>query len=339
MILYTPPAVAKKIPVIDLARAFSPELADRRAVASEIHKACRETGFFYVSNHRVPATLVANEFDSARAFFALPIEAKLALHMRNSRSTAGYEPIEGQRLDSQDANAEIAPPDLKESFYSCTDLPEEHPFVREGLRAYGGNQWPSALPGFGAQQLAYAGAMRALGDRLLALIALSLELPESFFARFFELPASTLRLIRYPPHPEAARANQLGAGAHTDWGGITLLAQDDLGGLEVRNAADEWIQATPIADTFVINLGDLMQRWTNDFYRSNMHRVKNNAKSADRYSIPFFYSPRHDARIECMPTCTDTAHPPRYATVSAREHVDEMFRRSYGYAPGQSKAA
>jgi len=181
--------------------------------------------------------------------------------------------------------------------------------------------------------LAYQAAVRSLGDRVLAMLALSLELPEDYFVPFYDMPGTTLRLLRYPPHPQAALANQLGAGAHTDWGGVTMLAQDDLGGLEVRNVADEWIQAVPIPGTFVINLGDLMQRWTNGLYRSNMHRVKNNSSTRDRYSIPFFYSPRPDSRIECLPTCTDAEHPPQFEACTAAEHTYEMFRRSYGYSP------
>jgi isopenicillin N synthase-like dioxygenase len=170
-------------------------------------------------------------------------------------------------------------------------------------------------------------------DRLLALIALSLELPEDWFCAYYDLPVTTLRLLKYPPQPASAAANQLGAGAHTDWGGITLLAQDSSGGLEVRNAAGDWIEATPIPGTLVINLGDLMSRWTNGLYNSNMHRVKNNKSGADRYSIPYFYGPRPDAVIEPMPTCLSADNPPRFATCTAAEHVNEMFRRSYGYAP------
>jgi isopenicillin N synthase-like dioxygenase len=116
-----------------------------------------------------------------------------------------------------------------------------------------------------------------------------------------------------------------------------VLAQDDLGGLEVRNVENDWIRATPIPDTFVINLGDLMQRWTNGLYRSNMHRVKNNSSTRDRYSIPFFYSPRPDSRIECLPTCSDAANPPQFAPCTAAEHTYEMFRRSYGFGPSASQ--
>jgi isopenicillin N synthase-like dioxygenase len=333
MIVYTPPKAVTSIPVVDLAGSFSGDAEARRKVAWEIHKACRETGFFYVSNHRVPDALVAAQFEWAARFFALPLAEKMALDMKHSKSHSGYEPIGGQWLDSQDATSEVAPPDLKESFYAGNELPDDHPFAREGRRGFGHNQWPASLPGFRTQMLEYQTAMRELGDRLLALIALSLDLPEDYFVPMYDLPITTLRIIKYPPHPGDAKANQLGAGAHTDWGGITLLAQDASGGLEVQNVAGEWIEATPIPGTFVINLGDLMARWTNGLYKSTMHRVKNVKSGHDRYSVPFFFSPRPTALIECLPTCTDGEHPPLYETVTASDHLNEMFRRSYGYAP------
>ena len=328
MIVYTPPSVAKSIPVIDLRG---------KDVPRQIHQACRETGFFYVANHGVPPALIDAQFECARRFFAMPQEQKLALHMKKSPSTAGYEPIGGQILDSQDADAEKAPPDLKESFYIAMELPDEHPWARKRIRSFGHNQWPAALAGFREQTLAYQAAVRSLGDRVLAMLALSLELTGDFFAPYYDMPGTTLRLLRYPPHPRAALANQLGAGAHTDWGGITLLVQDGLGGLEVRNVENQWIQATPVPGTFVVNLGDLMQRWTNGLYRSNMHRVRNNSSTRDRYSIPFFYSPRPDSRIECMATCCDAQHPPKFAPCTAAEHTYEMFQRSYGFAPSASQ--
>jgi isopenicillin N synthase-like dioxygenase len=328
MIVYTPAQPAKTIPVVDLLGSKA---------AWEVHKACREIGFFYVANHGVPQALIDAQFDCSRRFYALPAEQKLAIHMKKSPSTAGYEPVGGQILDSQDPTAEKAPPDLKESFYCAMELPDEHPWAQKRIRGFGHNQWPRGLPGFREQTLEYQAAMRSLGNRVLAVLARSLELPANHIEPFYDMPGTTLRLLRYPPHPQAALANQLGAGAHTDWGGITLLAQDGLGGLEVRNVNDEWIQATPVAGTFVVNLGDLMQRWTNGLYRSNMHRVRNNSSSRDRYSIAFFYSPRPDSRIECLPTCTDAANPPKFAPCTASEHTYEMFKRSYGFAPSASK--
>jgi len=338
MVPYTPPAVVRAIPVIDLGPSFSHVPEERRRVAWEMHKACRETGFFLVSNHAVPTVLVDSQFEFSRRFFALPLVARQALHMANSPTRAGYEPVGGQTLASD------TPPDLKESFYVNQDLPDDHPYVKAALRAYGGNQWPD-LPGFCAQMLDYYAAMDRLARHLMRLLALSLELDEAHFEQYFACPSATLRLIKYPPHPAAASANQLGAGAHTDWGGVTILAQDDIGGLEVENTAGEWIDAPPVPGTFVINLGDMIKRWTNGIYRSNMHRVLNNKTAGrDRYSIPFFYSPDHEARIECLPSCTDADRPPRFPPCTAGEHLDEMFRRSYGdmrggKPPNQKEAA
>jgi isopenicillin N synthase-like dioxygenase len=331
MLIYTPPQRLKSIPVIDLLASFAPGTRDEAAAA--IHRACRETGFFYVSGHRIADSLVRDQFDWARRFFDLPADDKLKLHMKRSPTTAGYEPIGGQRLDSQDADTEVAPPDLKESFYSGMELPDTHPYVARRVRGFGHNQWPAQLPEFRVQMLAYREAVTRLGDHLLSLLALSLDLDAGWFAPHFDMPVGTLRLIKYPPQPGEAAANQIGAGAHTDWGGITILAQDAAGGLEVRTAAGDWIEAPPLPGTFVINLGDLMARWTNGIYNSNMHRVNNNRSGRDRYSVPFFYGPRPDAVIEPIPSCVDAGHPRRFAVCTAAEHMREMFERSYGYAP------
>jgi isopenicillin N synthase-like dioxygenase len=331
MHIYTPPEIPASIPVVDL--ETSPD-----AAATAIHRACRETGFFYIANHGVPSGLVEAQFDWARRFFSLPLEEKQTLHMSRSPSAAGYEPIGGQRLDSQDAGADSAPPDLKESYYCATELASDHPLARKRIRGFGHNQWPANLPGFREQMLRYHAAMSALGNRLLSLIALSLELPENWFTPQYDTPLAMLRLIRYPPQPGSAEFNQIGAGAHTDWGDVTILAQDMIGGLEVQNASGHWIEAAPIHGAFVINIGDLMARRTNGIYNSNMHRVKNNRSKSDRYSIPFFYSPRPDVLIEPMPGCVDASLPRLYANCTAAGHMREMFRRSYGYDPAGSGA-
>lgn len=340
MVLYTPPQPARAVPVIDMSPSFgfaggdAPEDACA-SIAWDIHKACRDTGFFYVTGHGVPAALVAGQFDWARRFFALPLPAKMALHMSHSPTFAGYEPVAGQTLDAD------SPPDLKEGYYYSADLPDDDPYLRDRIRGYGGNLWPADVPGFDAaaftaQMRAYYAALRGLGDRLLRLLARSLGLPAGFFAPMYRRPQAVVRLLHYPPHPAAAHANQLGAGAHTDWGGITLLAQDDAGGLEVMNMAGDWIVAPPLPDTFVVNLGDLVQRWSNDRYRSNMHRVLNQggAGGRDRYSVPFFYTPDHHARIECLPGCSDVGDPPHYPPCTAGEHMTEMFNRTYGRKAG-----
>jgi len=329
MLLYAAPAVPTSVPVIDIGDTSD---AGRRRAADDIHKACREIGFFTITNHGVPAKLIAAQFAAAKAFFDLPLDQRMAIHMKNSPATAGYEPIGGQVLDSQDDSTEQAPPDLKESFYCGLELAADHPLSLRPSRCFGHNQWP-ALPGFREQNLAYYDALSELSARLMHLLALSLDLPENWFDRFHNPAAANLRMIKYPPHPANAAFNQIGAGAHTDWGGVTILAQDDVGGLEVQTADGAWVEARPIADTFVINLGDLMARWTNGIYASNLHRVKNNSSGRDRYSIPYFYGPFPTSVIEAIPTCVDAAHPRLYAACTADDHMLEMFRRSYGYAP------
>ena len=332
MIIYTPPKPATSIPVVDLAGTSQPDSTARDRAAAAIHKACRETGFFYIANHGVPESLVAGQFAAAKTFFDLPLPAKMKLHMKLSPTTSGYEPMGGQSLDSQDATSEKAPPDLKESFYCGADLPDDHPLAQKKWRGLGHNQWPD-LAGFRAQTVAYHTAMCKLGDNVLSLIARSLEMPDDWFVPYYEGSGAMLRFIKYPPHPAKTAFNQIGAGAHTDWGGITILAQDASGGLEVQTVAGDWLPGTPIPGTFVINISDLMARWTNGIYNSNMHRVKNNLSGGTRYSLPFFYSPRHDAVIDAIPTCVTPEHPRLYPPCTCAEHMMEMFRRSYGYAP------
>ena len=321
MKLYAPPQAATVIPVIDMS-------GHGATVAGAIGKACREIGFFYIAGHDVAEELIARQFAAVRAALDLPLAEKQALHMKNSPASAGFEPIGAQILDSQEDGGDLAPVDLKESFYCTTNLPAERP--RAPARSPGHNQWPD-IPGFREQTLAYGDALQQLGDRLLELIALSLDLPADWFAPYYTGADAKLRMLRYPPQRADAEFNQIGAGAHTDWGGITLLAQDRLGGLEVCDVNGTWVAADPVPGTFVINLGDLMMRWTNGRYASNFHRVRNNHHAVDRYSLPFFYSPRSDAVIEPIPSCVDAENPRRFATCTAGEHVREMFRRSYGY--------
>ena len=330
MHLNVSPEIADRIPVIDLSDIGS--TAGLRFAADRVNEACLGSGFFYVSGHGVAEDFVDRQFAYARRFFDLPLEQKLAIHMRNSPSTAGYEPMGAQILDSQDPTSEKAPPDLKETFYCCLDLPQDHPLSVRKLRGYGHNQWPEAVPGFAEQMIAYYAAMSELGDRILSVIAVSLDLEPGWFKPYFSPASATQRLIHYPPQSEGAVFNQIGAGAHTDWGGITLLAQDTTGGLEVRTRDGRWVEATPIPQTFVVNLGDLMARWTNGVYRSNLHRVKNVSSQRHRYSVPFFYSPSPDSVIEPVPSCLRASPERKFETCTAADHMREMFQRSYGYA-------
>jgi isopenicillin N synthase-like dioxygenase len=321
MIIYTPPTDARDIPVIDLAPTWSSDLSTRKAVAWDIHKACRDTGFFYVKNHGVPEAVMAEQLASARRFFALPLEEKLKLDMARNRGPSGYEPMKLQTLDPG------SPPDLKEGFQFHREVDPE----TSGDRGYrGGNLWPENLPGFRAQMETYHAAVMQLGIRLMGCLALSLDLPEDYFAPGLEDLMCSVRLLHYPPQGADSDRNQLGAGAHTDWGSITMLLQDDCGGLEVRHASGEWMRATPVPGALIVNLGDMVRRWTNDIYHSTMHRVLNNVANRDRYSVAAFFNPNYNYRVTCLPTCLTEGVTPLYAPCTVGEHIKEMFERTYG---------
>lgn len=305
MIRYTPPEDAVEIPVVDYAGAFSPDSADRRRVADAIGAACRQTGFFYVSNHGLPPGTAGRLLEAGRRFFALPLAKKAAVVEPHGRGRRGYEPMAAQALDDG------SPPDLKEAVMFGSDS----------------QVWP-ALPGFEAELRAYMAAMAALGQRLAGSLALSLALPEDYFAAALARPNVTTRLLRYPPHPAAAEVNQLGSGAHTDWGLLTLLLQDAIGGLEVRTVDGRWIRAVPVPDTLVVNLGDMVPHLTGGLYRSNFHRVLNNAAGEDRYSVATFFNPAGDVAFDCVPSCRPAGWVPSPRTVD--EHVRARIARTYG---------
>ena len=298
------------------------------AAAREVDAACRAHGFFYVAGHGVPDDVIAAAFTAAKHFFALDDAVKTRWHIDHSGIKRGFDPIGWQVLDPG------APADIKESFYLGVDRDASDPLVCAGTPNHGPNQWPdeAVAPGFRAAVQAYDTAVRALSLRLMRLIALGLGLRADHFERFMRDPMPVLRLLHYPPQPAAAEPGQIGCGAHTDWGGITLLAQDDAGGLQVQALSGEWLEAAPVEGSFVVNLGDLMARWTNDRYRSTLHRVVNRAGAAraarHRYSIAYFFDIDYHAEVRALPGCFDAANPPRYAPITAGEHVVEMYRRT-----------
>ncbi|WP_278534732.1 isopenicillin N synthase family dioxygenase [Delftia acidovorans] len=320
MIIYTPASAAKFIPLIDLTGSFSEDFADKKAVAWEIHKACRETGFFYIKNHGIPEGMIQAQLECARQFFSLPQEDKIKLNVAHSPSMRGYEPMAIQALDDGSR------PDFKEGFMAGID----------GLQAYTTNgefnslnQWPKSNPEIRVQVEAYIQAMTGLGKHLLGMLALSLELPEGYFSDGLDNPMITTRLLHYPPQPRVGDGNQIGAGAHTDWGMITMLLQDDVGGLEVRNADGEWIRAPHIPNTFIINLGDMVPVLTRGIYRSNMHRVLNLNPERHRYSVPTFFDPSYHYRIKPL-AHFEGAQEFSQEERTVGEHIAKMYAKTYG---------
>lgn len=312
------------LPLIDLAGLLSNDPAQRLAVARAIGQACRDTGFFYIYNHGIDPALQDEVFAQSKQLFDQPTAAKQALNKAASPANRGYEPLRGQRLEAG------APADLKEGFYIGVELPETDPRVVAGRFNHGPNQWPASLPTFRPVMERYRDAMEALAGRLMGAIALSLDLPEPYFADFCTNSMSTLRLLHYPPQPADAQAGEKGCGAHTDFGGLTLLLQDDNPGLQVWDQrSQDWIQANPLPGTYVVNLGDMIARWTNERYRSTLHRVVN-LSGKERYSVPFFFSGNPDHVVACLPTCLEPGQTPLHPAVSVEEHHREMYRRTYG---------
>jgi isopenicillin N synthase-like dioxygenase len=311
------------LPVIDISGLSSAKLSDREAVGSKLRAACLHNGFFFISNHGVSEALVADVFSEAAAFFDLSPAQKAEVDKSRSKANRGYEQLQGQTLEPG------APPDLKEGYYIGPEHAADDPRVIAGMFNHGANQWPATRPRFKPVMQSYLDVMLDLSARMMGGIALSLELPEDYFADYCKDAMATVRLLHYPPQPAHGDPAQKGAGAHTDFGGLTLLRQGDVGGLQVWDQeSGGWIHADPIPGTFVINLGDMIARWTNNRYRSTLHRVVNSS-GKERYSVPFFYTGNYAHKVECIPTCLSPGEQPKYAPITVEEHMREMYRRTY----------
>ena len=313
------------IPVIDIAGVDinKPESeATKRAVA-ELRKAAMHSGFFYVKNHTVPLEMMTRQFALAKELLALPEDVKQKYDVRNFFGFRGFDKLNGQQLDP------YGKPDYKEGFYCGRNYSQDHPFAIAKYQNYGPNQWPEELPQCELICQEYIDEMYKLANFLMQLLALTLNLPSNYFDASSKDPMGTLRMLRYPPTPRDDDETY-GVGAHTDWGSVTILAQDQIGGLEVCMPDGEWVAAPPIEGTFVVNLGDMIPKWTNGLYHSNPHRVKNSFSNGDyRYSIPFFYEPDYHAVIEPVPGTLKEGELPLYAPCTVGEHLEEMYNRSY----------
>ena len=285
----------KSLPVIDMSAFVSNSSeAARDESAMALRNACVNTGFFYISGHGISNEELKKSVSLSHAFFALPLDIKMNYRAK-SMAEPGFIRIGGVNPDNADAKVT----DIKERFSMNRGMPSQaQPHVIT-------SHWPSeqVLPEFSNFMQAHLRKCHALASALFHAFARSLWLPEDYFEPYFK-ETSHASLINYYPrlNEEALARNQWSFAPHTDYGAFTILSQDSIGGLQVRNFAGEWIEVPPIEGTFVINIGDLMARWTNDLYTSNLHRAKN-VSGAARVSIPFFVTPHPDAFIECIDTC------------------------------------
>jgi len=317
----------EEIPLIDFGPFRRSDRSERHRVAREIGEACRNIGFFYLINHGVPDELVARTFAEAKRFFDLPLEKKLEISIDRSPCHRGWFAVGGENLDPA---KQREGGDLKEGLKIGRDLAPDHPLVLAGTPLHGPNLWPEGLPGWREAMQAYYDAMSDLGREVMRAFALALDLEEDFFEDKLTGPMATVGPLHYPPQAGTITERRIGAGSHTDFGCLTLLAQDQAGGLQARNCAGTWIEAPPIEGAFVVNIGDMMARWTNDIFASTPHRVINTS-GRERYSIPFFFDPDFEAEVSCLPTCCSPERPPRYPPTSGGRHLIDMIDATFDY--------
>jgi isopenicillin N synthase-like dioxygenase len=312
------------VPVLDLRD-------DPTMLAGRLDEGCREVGFFQVVGHGVDET-GDRAWDAMRRFFDLPIEVRMSIRAPTDDYPHGYSPLAGEALGR--SLGVDAPPDLKEVLNTGPVDPPPHQIADDDERiVWSPNLWPAALPELQRTWTAYHHEMQRLANRLMRLFAVALSLPETYFDPYIDHAACGLRGICCPGRTTAPETGQLRAGAHTDYGTLTLLRQDTVGGLEVTTRGGEWVGVESIPGAFVVNIGDLMAGWTNDRWRSTLHRVTDPPAANDgnfrrRFSMPFFHNANWDARVSCLPTCLAPGEAPRYPTVVAGPHLRAKFRRS-----------
>tara|TARA_B100001123_G_scaffold201656_1_gene228832 strand:- start:850 stop:1893 length:1044 start_codon:yes stop_codon:yes gene_type:complete len=329
-------------PTINIAPFFYGNNLDKRNVADQLNLACRETGFFAISGHGVDEKIIKNTRAEVVKFFALSIEEKLKVERPPEKVSRGYNRFKDRSLSY--SIGKKSPPDLQEAFafgpneFNGKDWVKDDP----STAMLAPNRWPKNPPNFRKTLIEYDSAMRWLGDRMLDIISVSLDIDRSYFSKKFDHQSSVGRVIRYPAEINPAEPGQLRAGEHTDYGTVTFLRGDPVpGGTEVKTSGGEWVEVTCPPGGFVCNIGDALSRWTNGHWKSTLHRVGNpptGAPKIDRISLVYFHSPNHDALIECVPSCIGDG--PKFKPVTFSEHyLDKVMKAAHARLNAKAKDA
>jgi isopenicillin N synthase-like dioxygenase len=313
------------VPVIDLSGFSTGSASERRHVVAAVKHACERVGFFVISGHGVSDAKIRAIFAEGRAFFALSVSEKMRIKRPGPGISRGYNSLAGQSLAL--TRGKEAPPDLMESLGFGPIETTDEPYWTQGfgpVHAYP-NLWPESRPAFRSAVTEYWRAMEELSSRLMRVFALALELDEDFFVTRSDRHVSNMRINYYPAQDQPPEPGQLRAGAHSDYGAFTILRGENApGGLEVLRHGGDWAPVPALEDTFIINIGDLLMRWTNDHWVSTLHRVVNPPeavrRNVDRMSVAFFFIPNHDVEVRCLESCMDDHNAPRYAPVTAGAH-------------------
>lgn len=309
-----------EVPLIDVRGLASDGAGTLRRVADAIDRASRDVGFFYITGHGIPEDLMEACVGVAQRFFALPQEDKEAI--RVDARHRGYIGPGAARMYAG------VRPDLKESFVWGLELSADDPLVKPEHSLMGPNRWPSEPVEMGPALSGYFERVLAVGRDLVRAFAVALGEEEGFFLQHFAHPLARGGVIHYPPQPPDVGTDQFGVGPHTDYGFLTLLWQDDNGGLEVMNAAGNWVAAPPIRGSLVVNVGDLLERWSNGRFASTPHRVVNRS-GRERFSIPVFFDPDWETVVDPAPIAARARTPVRYPPVVAGEHIRARFDRAF----------
>ncbi len=298
-------ANSPEIPIIDVSQLIqNPGPAPYEAVAKEIYNACTTVGFFYLTGHGIAPELIADIFEANRRFHAKPLEEKLKI--KQNRWHRGYQAFASSTLKSSARFEAAKHPNQLESFFMRHEVdPSDTDYERRSLQ--GPNQWPDD-EWFVDVVRRYNDAAQDLGFKLLPAMSVAVGEDSNYFTKLFTPATTTLRLIHYPPAPAARPEDLFGIHPHTDYGFLTILAQDSVGGLQVQRLDGSWIDAPYIENSFICNIGDVFARWTNDGFNSTPHRVINKSGNRDRYSVPMFFDPNLDTVIETLPKFAHLQH-------------------------------
>lgn len=314
------------IPVIDLGPYFAGVPGALETSAAAVRDALETIGFFIIIHHGVAPALIDRTFAEAKRFHEQPLEAKMALRMNEHNN--GYMAMGQYAVWTSEVNTNDQP-DLNEAFFVKRERRPDDPLLQSGRRFVGPNQWPDHLPGFRETVLEYTEVVDALGRRLLPICAVALDLVPDAFDQAFADSQFSFRLSHYPPVP--AEANQFGIAPHTDANFLTLLAQTDVPGLQVRMPSGDWLEVPSIPGSFAVNSGDMMLRWTNGRFKSTPHRALPPV-GRHRYAIPFFLGPQIDTVIACLPTCQGPEDPPKFPPITYEQYLRWWYDANYNAA-------
>lgn len=313
-----------EVPIVDLAPLASGSRAERDALAKELAEACATVGFAYLKNHGVDRSDVDGIFETAADFHNLPLEAKMNVSITKNNHAQGY--LHGM---SKGVHETISA-NLQEAFQIRRPLAPDDPGILAGKPLHGMIPWPSELPDLEPRMMSYYAKIDKLGYRVLDLFETGLELKPGTLRQYFSKDMNSLRLLHYPAQKPDDSGVNLGARAHTDTNAFTILAQDDNGGLEIRNREGTWVQVPPVPGTFVLNVGEVLKVWTDGIFSSTVHRVVNRSGNR-RYSIPFFMYPSYDAVIQTLMKNPDPSN-------VAPENLHTSFPRDVPFVYGERKA-